>query len=546
MWQHNYQPVGGNLGLSALVAAVPILVLFYMLGVRRKPTWMAAATALAAAWVVALTVYRMPIRYALMSTLNGAAFGMFPIAWIVFAAIMLYRLAVETGKFEIIKDSVGGLSNDRRLQGLFIAFSFGAFIEGAAGFGAPVAVAGAMLAGLGFPPFYAAGICLLANTAPVAFGSIGIPVITLSGITNISALPLSAMVGRICAMVSVIIPFYLVVVMAGFRGALEVMPAILVCGLSFAGVQFYVSNYIGPELTDILSSLSCIGAMVVVLKLWKPRRIFRLEGDRPAPTAASQYTTAQVLSAWLPYIMLVIFVLMWGYAPIKAQLDKVTMLIPVASLHNEIIRMPPVTPQPSPYPAVFTFNWLSASGTACLFAILASALLLGVKPRQVVKLYTDTFRQLALTLVTISCMLGLAYIMNYAGMTSTLGLALATTGKAFPFFSAVLGWLGVFLTGSDTSSNALFGNLQVITANALGINPVLTASVNSAAGVMGKMISLQSIAVAVAATGMTLADEGKLFRFTLKHSVFLAAVIGIIAMMYAYVFPGYIPPPTPR
>lgn len=546
MWQHNYQPVGGNLGLSALVAAVPILVLFYMLGVRRKPTWMAAATALAAAWVVALTVYRMPIRYALMSTLNGAAFGMFPIAWIVFAAIMLYRLAVETGKFEIIKDSVGGLSNDRRLQGLFIAFSFGAFIEGAAGFGAPVAVAGAMLAGLGFPPFYAAGICLLANTAPVAFGSIGIPVITLSGITNISALPLSAMVGRICAMVSVIIPFYLVVVMAGFRGALEVMPAILVCGLSFAGVQFYVSNYIGPELTDILSSLSCIGAMVVVLKLWKPRRIFRLEGDRPATTSASKYTTAQVLSAWLPYIMLVIFVLMWGYAPIKAQLDKVTMLIPVASLHNEIIRMPPVTPQPSPYPAVFTFNWLSASGTACLFAILASALLLGVKPRQVVKLYTDTFRQLALTLVTIACMLGLAYIMNYAGMTSTLGLALATTGKAFPFFSAVLGWLGVFLTGSDTSSNALFGNLQVITANALGINPVLTASVNSAAGVMGKMISLQSIAVAVAATGMTLADEGKLFRFTLKHSVFLAAVIGMIAMMYAYVFPGYIPPPTPR
>jgi lactate permease len=546
MWQHNYQPVGGNLGLSALVAAVPILVLFYMLGVKRKPTWMAAATALGAAWVVALTVYRMPVRYALMSTLNGAAFGMFPIAWIVFAAIMLYRLAVETGKFEIIKDSVGGLSNDRRLQGLFIAFSFGAFIEGAAGFGAPVAVAGAMLAGLGFPPFYAAGICLLANTAPVAFGSIGIPVITLSGITNISALPLSAMVGRICAMVSVIIPFYLVVVMAGFRGALDVMPAILVCGLSFAGVQFYVSNYIGPELTDILSSLSCIGAMVVVLKLWKPRRIFRLEGDRPVPTSASQYTTAQVLSAWLPYIMLVVFVLMWGYAPIKAQLDKVTMLIPVASLHNEIIRMPPVTPQPSPYPAVFTFNWLSASGTACLFAILASALLLGVKPRQVVKLYTDTFRQLALTLVTISCMLGLAYIMNYAGMTSTLGLALATTGTAFPFFSAVLGWLGVFLTGSDTSSNALFGNLQVITANALGINPVLTASVNSAAGVMGKMISLQSIAVAVAATGMTLADEGKLFRFTLKHSVFLAAVIGMIAMMYAYVFPGYIPAPTPR
>ena len=265
MWQHNYQPVGGNLGLSALVAAIPIFVLFYMLGVKRKPTWIAASTALAAGWVVALAVYRMPVRYALMSTLNGAAFGMFPIAWIVFAAIMLYRLAVDTGKFEIIKDSVGGLSNDRRLQGLFIAFSFGAFIEGAAGFGAPVAIAGAMLAGLGFSPFYAAGICLLANTAPV-----GIPVITLSGITGISALPLSAMVGRICAIVSLMIPLYLVVVMAGVGGALEVAPAIVVCGLSFAAVQFYVSNYIGPELTDILSSLTCIGAMVLVLKLWKP------------------------------------------------------------------------------------------------------------------------------------------------------------------------------------------------------------------------------------------------------------------------------------
>ena len=545
MWQHNYQPVGGNLGLSALVAAIPILVLFYMLGVRRKPTWIAALTALAAGWVVALTVYGMPFKYALMSTLNGAAFGMFPIAWIVFAAIMLYRLAVDTGKFEIIKDSVGGLSNDRRLQGLFIAFSFGAFIEGAAGFGAPVAVAGAMLAGLGFPPFYAAGICLLANTAPVAFGSIGIPVVTLSGITGISALPLSAMVGRICAIVSLMIPLYLVVVMAGVGGALEVAPAIIVCGLSFAGVQFYVSNYIGPELTDILSSLTCIGAMVLVLKLWKPKNIFRLEGDKPV-SAVTHHAPGEVLVAWLPYILLVIFVLMWGYAPIKTQLDKVTMLIPVPSLHNEIIRMPPVTAQPSPYPAVFTFNWLSASGTSCLLAILAAAVLLRVSPRRLADLYVATFSQLSLTLVTIACMLGLAYLMNYAGMTSTLGLALAATGRGFPFFSAVLGWLGVFLTGSDTSSNALFGNLQVITANALGINPVLTASVNSAAGVMGKMISLQSIAVAVAATGMSLADESKLFRFTLKHSMFLATVIGVIAMLYAYVFPGFIPLPTPR
>lgn len=546
MWQHNYEPVGGSLGLSAVVAAIPILVLFYMLGVRRKPTWMAASAALAAAWVVALAVYRMPAQQALMSTLNGAAFGIFPIAWIVFSSIMLYRLAVDTGKFEIIKDSVGGLSNDRRLQGLFIAFSFGAFIEGAAGFGAPVAVSGAMLAGLGFPPFYAAGICLLANTAPVAFGSIGIPVVTLAGITGIPALPLSAMVGRICAMVSLIIPCYLVVVMAGVRGALEVAPAIIVCGLSFAGMQFYVSNYIGPELTDIVSSLTCIGAMVLVLKLWRPKSIFRLAGDKPITAAPTPHTAGEIFSAWSPYILLVIFVLMWGYAPIKAQLDKVTMLIPVPGLHNLITRVPPVTARPSPYAAMFTLNWLSASGTSCFLATLAAALFLRVKPGRVVDIYKRTFTQLSLPMVTIACMLGLAYLMNYAGMTSTLGLALAATGKAFPFFSSLLGWLGVFLTGSDTSANALFGNLQVITANALGINPVLTASVNSAGGVMGKMISLQSIAVAVAATGMALSDEGKLFRFTLKHSIFLAVVIGLISLMYAYLFPGWIPVATPK
>src|SRR6195256_5270928 len=276
MWQHNSQPGGGNLGLSALVAAIPILVLFYMLGVRRKPTWIAASTALAAAWVVALTVYGMPVKYAVMSTLDGAAFGMFPIAWIVFSSIMLYRLAVDTGKFEIIKDSVGSLTDDRRLQAMFIAFSFGAFIEGAAGFGAPVAVSGAMLAGLGFDPFFAAGICLLANTAPVAFGSIGIPVTTLANVTGLPVLALSAMVGRLCAMISVLIPGYLLIVMAGWARALEVLPAIIACGVSFAGMQFFVSNFIGPDLTDIMSSLTCIIVMVAVLKLWRPARIMRL------------------------------------------------------------------------------------------------------------------------------------------------------------------------------------------------------------------------------------------------------------------------------
>ena len=556
MWQHNYHPVSGNLGLSALVAAVPILVLFYMLGVLRKPTWMAASAALASALLVALVAYRMPFSLAMMSSLYGAAFGIFPIAWIVFSSILLYRLAVDTGKFEIIKDSVGGLTNDRRLQAMFIAFSFGAFIEGAAGFGAPVAVSGAMLAGLGFSPFYAAGICLLANTAPVAFGSIGIPVTTLANITGLPVMQLSAMVGRLCAMVSVIIPGYLIVVMTGPRKALEVLPAIIACGVSFAGTQWYVSNYMGPELTDIASSLACIIVMVVVLKVWKPKNILRLPDDKPVSITIAKHSGGQLFMAWLPYILLVAFVLTWGEPAVKAAINKWTnSILPdflprhatilngltVPGLHNLIERIPPVTKVATPYAAVFEFNWLSASGTACFLAAVVASLCLGVKPRQFADAYKATFKQLSKPMLTIACMLALAYLMNYSGMTSTLGLALATTGGLFPFFSAVLGWLGVFLTGSDTSANALFGNLQVVTANAIGLNPILMASVNSAAGVMGKMISLQSIAVAVAATGMTTADESRLFRFTIKHSVGLMIVMGIISMLFAYVFPGYVP-----
>ena len=556
MWQHNYEPISASLGASAVVASIPVLVLFFMLGVRRKPTWMAAASALGSALLVALVVYRMPLRLAVTSTLYGAAFGIFPIAWICFSSILLYRLAVDTGKFEIIKDSVGGLTNDRRLQAMFIAFSFGAFIEGAAGFGAPVAVSGAMLAGLGFSPFYAAGICLLANTTPVAFGSIGIPVTTLANITGLPLLSLSAMVGRLCAMVSVIIPGYLVVVMAGPRRALEVLPAIVACGASFAGMQLYVSNFWGPELTDIVSSLTCIAVMVGVLKFWKPKTILRLEGDQPVTVAVRRHSTAEIFTAWLPYMLLVAFVLVWGKPEIKSAINRWTdSLLPtflpqsatvlngleVPGLHNAIMRIPPVTARPAPYPAVYELNWLSAAGTACFLASIATAIVLRVRPRDFVNTYKATFKQLALPMVTMASMLALAYVMNYSGMTSTLGLALAATGAAFPFFSAALGWLGVFLTGSDTSANALFGNLQVVTANALGLNPVLMASVNSAAGVVGKMISLQSIAVAVAATGMTSADEGTLFRFTIKHSILLMVVMGLISMMYAYVFPGLVP-----
>jgi lactate permease len=564
MWQHDYAPLGDSLALSAPVAALPIIVLFLMLGIVRSAAWKAAGSALLTALVVAVAFYGMPVNLALISTLYGAAYGLFPIAWIVFASIMLYRVAVDTGKFEIIKDSVGSLTDDRRLQAMFIAFSFGAFIEGAAGFGAPVAVSGAMLAGLGFNPFYAAGICLLANTAPVAFGSIGIPVTTLAGVTGIPVMPLSAMVGRLCAMVSIVIPGYLVVVMAGRKRAMEVLPAIIACGLSFASMQFLVSNYIGPELTDILSSLTCIIVMVAVLKLWKPRTIMRLEGDKPVTSAALKHSGGEIFMAWVPYLMLVIFVLLWGEASIKPRINAISdALLPgslptvpasglvaarlmVPGLHNMIERIPPVVAQPAPYAALFELNWLSASGTACLFAILATALILRVRPVRLAKIYVDTFKQLKMALLTIACMLALAYLMNYSGMTSTLGLSLAATGFAFPFFSAVVGWLGVFLTGSDTSANALFGNLQVVTANALGLNPVLTASVNSAAGVMGKMISVQSIAVAVAATGMTADDESRLFRFTIKHSVLLMMAMGVISMLFAYVFSDFVPVIPPK
>ena len=561
MWQHNYEPIAGSLGASTPVAAIPIVVLFVMLGVLRKPAWISAATALGSAFLVSALAYGMPVKLALLSTVYGAAYGLFPIAWIVFASIMLYRLAVDTGKFEILKDSVGTLTDDRRLQAMFIAFSFGAFIEGAAGFGAPVAISGAMLAGLGFDPFYAAGICLLANTAPVAFGSIGIPVTTLANVTGLPVLALSAMVGRLCAMISVLIPGYLLVVMAGPARALEVLPAIIACGVSFAGMQFFVSNYIGPELTDILSSLTCIVVMVAVLKLWRPKTIMRLEGDQPLSTTMKRHSASELFMAWLPYLLLVVFVLTWGEASIKGRMDRWTNGVlssslsknpgvlnglNVPGLHNQITRVPPVTPAPAPYAAVFTFNWLTASGTACFFATLAAALFLRVKPRKVVDLYVATFNQLKFAMLTIALMLGLAYLMNYSGMTSTLGLALASTGSAFPFFSAVVGWLGVFLTGSDTSANALFGNLQVVTANALHLNPILTASVNSAAGVMGKMISVQSIAVAVAATGMTRADESRLFRFTIKHSILLMVVMGIVSLLFAYAFPGAVPVAPPK
>ncbi|MCL4403025.1 MAG: lactate permease LctP family transporter, partial [Acidobacteria bacterium] len=482
-----------------------------------------------------------------------AAFGLFPIGWVVFCAILLYRVTLDSGQFEVVKDSVGSLTEDRRLQALLIAFAFGAFIEGAAGFGTPVAVAAAMLTGLGFSPFYAAGICLLANTAPVAFGSIGIPVVTLAGITGLPLDRLSAAVGRICAPVSLFVPAYLIAVMGGWKALKGVLPATAICGISFAGTQFLVSNYIGAQLTDILASLAAIGSLMVLFRVWKPRDLAKNRemahttggngGTQEASirTLPERHSGRELVRAWGPYGLLVLFVLLWGYKPVLDLLSRVNVSFPWPALHNAIQRMPPVAPEPSGYEAVYKFNWLSASGTACFLAALFSALWVGMKPAKFAAVFRHTVRQLLLAEVTIAAVLALAFLMNYSGATATLGLAFAATGVMFPFFSSLLGWLGVFLTGSDTSANALFGNLQVVTAAKLGMSPILMAASNSSGGVMGKMISLQSIAVAAAATGMKHEDEAKLFRFTLRHSVFLATVIGLIVTFYAYVAPQLAP-----
>jgi lactate permease len=541
MWQQNYTPVSGSVGLSALTAGFPILVLLVMIGVLRKAAWLSSLMGLLGALLVALFVFGMPVPIAMASIAYGAASGLFPIGWVVFTAILLYNITVDTGKFEIVKNSIANLTDDRRLQALLIAFAFGAFIEGAAGFGTPVAVAASMLTGLGFAPFFAGGICLLANTAPVAFGSIATPLITLASITGLPLARLSAGVGRICAPVSLIIPAYLIMVMGGWKALRGVLPAVILCGVTFAGVQLVVSNFIGPELTDILSSLSAIGVLVVLLHTWKPKDQFKLEGDGPAHPH-TQIALGEALHAWSPFALLVVCILIWSYKPIQTQMVHAAIRFAWPGLHNIVQKMPPVTAKQVPYDAMYTFPWLSASGTACLVSAILSAIVLGVSPARFFRILGRTARQLMFAELTIGVVMALAFLMNYSGATATMGLAFAATGAMFPFFSALLGWVGVFLTGSDTSANALFGNLQVVTAQSLGMNPVLMAASNSAGGVMGKMISLQSIAVAAAATGAgTGREEARLFRFTLKHSILLASVVGVIVMFYAYTGKAFAP-----
>jgi L-lactate transport len=539
MWQQDYHAVGGNLWASAAVAAAPIGLLFFLIGVRRLAAWKAVLAALLAATIVATFAFGAPAKIVAASFLDGAAFGLFPICWIVYPAIFLYGITLESGQFEIIKDSIAQLTRDARLQVLLIAFAFGAFLEGAAGFGAPVAIAGAMLAGLGVSRFQASSLCLLANTAPVAFGSIGVPIITLASVTELPLNHVSAGVGRISPILSLVIPCYLMVAFAGWRKTWPVMPAIVAVSLAFAGVQFVVANFVGPYLTDILAALAALVALVVLFQFWKPRDAE--EQAAPASAAARTHGAGVILRAWAPYLLLVAFVLLWGLDPIKTWLESATVRIEVPWLHLQVVRTPPVVKAAAAMKAVFELKWLSAAGTACWLAAILGGFVVGLGVRAQVRVLRATVRQLAIPTLTIASMLGFAYLMNYTGLIATLGLAFAATGCWFPFFSALIGWLGVFVTGSDTSSNALFGNLQVVTAETLGLSPVLTASVAAAAGVMGKMISLQSIAVVLAATGMPRSDESRLFRWTLRHSLALTALVGVIAMVYAHFIPWLMP-----
>lgn len=538
-WSQTYLLFGKGLPFSAAIAALPIFTLLILLGVLRKASWIAALSGLGVTFVLAVGAYHMPVATAVSAAVHGAAFGLFPISWIVFWAIALFRITEVNGQFEIIKHSISQLTPDRRLQALLIAFAFGAFLEGAAGFGTPVAIAATMLTGLGFSAFDASALCLLANTAPVAFGSIAIPIVTLAGTTGLPLDKLSAAVGSFCAPVSLILPAYLIVSMWGFSGVAGIWCPTAAAGVVFGSVQFTVSNTIGPQLTDILASLAAMITLVVVLRFWHPSSRNASEyRNEPvsARTDAPKYRAADALYAWLPYGLLVVCVLLWGYKPIQTRLNSVSIAIPWPFLHNVVRRMPPVVAKAAPYPAIFNLNWFAASGTSCMTATLLSAICLRLSPQRLLRVLLSVVHTLLLPTVTVVSVVAMAFLMNYCGATGTLGLAFSATGVLFPFFSALLGWLGVFLTGSDTSANALFGNLQVVTAGRLGLDPVLMAASNSAGGVMGKMISLQTIAVAAAATRMSVSDQSRLFRFTLKHSVLLASVIGGLAVFYLYVF----------
>jgi lactate permease len=548
-WTQTYAPLD-NLFLSALVAAIPVVVLLGLLAFFHVKAHLAALAGLASSLAVAMFVYGMPAPLALTAAGNGAAYGLFPIGWIVLCAIFLYDITIYTGTFEIVKHTIAGLASDRRIQALLIAYSFGAFIEGAAGFGTPVAISAAMLIGLGFKPLPAAGLSLIGNTAPVAYGALGTPILALASVTGLPLEQLSAMVGRQLPFFSVIVPFWLVWAMAGRRGMLEVWPACLTSGLTFAIAQFLVSNYHGPWVVDIAGAIFSILGLVILLSFWQPRNVWRFADETPhdasKPTqgraaAGAEPGRSEVLRAWMPWAILSAMVFLWGLPQMKAFLNGISLpQFHVPLLDGAVSRMPPVVPEPKAEPAVFAFNWLSATGTSLLLAGILSGLLLRLSPMELVKIFGGTLHRVRHSLLTIAAMLALGFTTRYGGLDATMGLAFASTGFLFPFFSPLLGWLGVALTGSDTSSNVLFGNLQQITAQQVGISPLLAAAANSSGGVMGKMIDAQSIVVAGVATGQV-GGEGAILRYVFLHSLTLACLVGVLVFLQAYVFTWMIP-----
>jgi lactate permease len=542
-WTQVYAPLS-NLYLSAAVAALPVVVLLGALGVFRVRAHVAALLGLATALVIAVAVYRMPGHLALAAAINGALYGLFPIGWIVLSAIFIYDLTVFTGKFEIVKSSISGFASDRRIQALLIAFSFGAFMEGAAGFSTPVAICAAMLIGLGFKPLPAAGLCLIGNTAPVAFGALGTPLIALARVTGLPLDALSAMVGRQLPFFSFVIPFWMMWAMVGYEGMLGVWPACLVAGVSFAIPQYLVSNFIGPTLVDVVSGVTSIAATALLLRVWQPKTVWRFAHDAEgseAHSAAGAGRVRDVLSAWLPWLLLTVFVFVWGLQPTKLALDKIHVAkFTIPYLDKAVLRAPPVVAKPTAEAAVFTLNWLSATGTGLFLSGIVSGLLLGVRPGELLRIFGRTVLRVRFSLLTIAAMLGLGYTTRFAGSDATMGLAFASSGRLFAFFSPMLGWLGVALTGSDTASNVLFGNLQQITAQQVGMSPLLAAAANSSGGVMGKMIDAQSIVVAGVATGQR-GGESAILRYVFFHSLVLAALVGVLVSLQCYVFPGIIP-----
>ena len=537
-WTQVYDPLG-HWWLSTLVAAIPVLVLLGALGALRIKAHYAALLGLAASLLIAVGVFGMPLKMGVTAGIYGMCYGLFPIGWIILNVIFMYDLNCEAGRFKILQDSLMGITQDRRLQLVLIAFAFGAFFEGAAGFGTPVAVTAAILIGLGFKPLQASGLSLIANTAPVAFGALGTPLVALAGVSGLNLVQLSGMAGRILPFFSVLVPFWLIWTFAGFDGMLEVWPAVLVAGVFFAIPQFIVSNLHGPWLVDVIASVCSMGAVTILLLVWHPKRIWGLEGhesDRAA-RGTHGHPTAEVVKAWTPWAILSVLVFVWGLPSAKAFLDKISIFkIPVAGLHNLILRVPPVVAKPTAEAAIFQLNWLSASGTGILIAAIISGFLMGFGPLQLLRQYGKTLYKVRFSLLTISAMMSIGFMTRYSGLDATMGLAFARTGMLYPFFGTLLGWLGVALTGSDTSSNVLFGSLQKISATQVGVSPILMCAANSCGGVMGKMIDAQSIVVASTATEWY-GHEGDILRYVFFHSIALASLVGVLVFLQAYVFP---------